>query len=68
MNSYMHCLSCLAVGGSQYNSESALWKIDDICKELDQIRDHSFITFAGFSEKLAFLTPWYAHVRVRIRG
>ena len=23
-------------------------------------------TYAKFSEKLTFLTPWYAHVRVRI--
>ena len=26
------------------------------------IRDHSFSTFAKFSEKLSFLAPWYAHV------
>ena len=26
-------------------------------------RDHSFITYATFSEKLTFLTPWYAHAR-----
>ena len=25
-------------------------------------RDNSFITFAKFSEKLTFLTPWYTHV------
>ena len=31
-------------------------------------RDHSFSTYAKFSKKLAFLTPSYAHVRVRIRG
>ena len=24
--------------------------------------------YVKFSEKLTFLTPWYAHVRVRIRG
>ena len=30
--------------------------------------DISFITFAKFSEKLTYLTPWYAHVRVRLRG
>ena len=33
-----------------------------------KIGDHSFSTYAKFSEKLIFLTPWYAHVRVRIRG
>ena len=27
------------------------------------IRDHSFNTYAKFSEKLAFLTPLYAHTR-----
>ena len=30
--------------------------------------DHPFITLAKFSEELTFLTPWYAHVRVRISG
>ena len=32
------------------------------------VRDHSFITFAQYSEKLTILTPWYALVRMRIRG
>ena len=31
------------------------------------IRDHPFSTFAKFSEKLTFLTPWYAQVRLRLR-
>ena len=31
-------------------------------------RDHSFNTYTKFSEKLTFLTPWYAHVGVCIRG
>ena len=32
-------------------------------------RNHSFSTYAKFSEKkLTFITPWYAHVRVRSRG
>ena len=30
--------------------------------------DHSFSTYAKSPEKLTFLTPWYPHVRVRIRG
>ena len=29
---------------------------------------HSLSTYAKFSVKLTFLTPWYAHVRVRVRG
>ena len=29
---------------------------------------HSLSTYAKVSEKLTFLTPQYAHVRVRIRG
>ena len=29
---------------------------------------HLFSTLAKFSEKLVFLIPPYAHVRVRIRG
>ena len=31
-------------------------------------KDHSFSTYAKFSEKLSFLTPRYAHVHVRMRG
>ena len=31
-------------------------------------KNHSFSTFAKFSEKLTFSTPWYEHVRVRIGG
>ena len=31
-------------------------------------RDHSFITFTKFSEKLTFLTPRYAPFYVRISG
>ena len=27
------------------------------------VRDYSLSTYAEFSEKLAFLTPWYAHLR-----
>ena len=34
----------------------------------DLYRDHSFSTCVNFSEKLTFLTSWYAHIRVRIRG
>ena len=29
---------------------------------------HPLSTYAKFSEKLTFVTPWYAHVRLRIRG
>ena len=29
---------------------------------------HPLSAYAKFSEKVIFLTPWYAHVRVRIRG
>ena len=32
--------------------------------ELRMLWDHPFSTFPKFSEKLTFLTPWYAHVRV----
>ena len=32
------------------------------------IRDHSFSTYAKFSEKLRFFNPWYAHVHVHARG
>ena len=32
------------------------------------VRDYSFSTYALFSEELRFRTPYYAHVRRRIRG
>ena len=32
------------------------------------VRDHPFSTYAKFLEYLTFLCPWYAHVRVHIRG
>ena len=35
---------------------------------LDKNRNYSFSKYAKFSEKLTFLTPFYAHVRMRIRG
>ena len=35
---------------------------------VSSIKDHSFSTYAKFSEKQTFLTPLYVHVRVRIRG
>ena len=31
-------------------------------------RGQPLSTYATFFEKLTFLTPWYSHVRVRIRG
>ena len=33
-----------------------------------QQRYNSLVMYAKFSERLTFLTPWYVHVRVRIRG
>ena len=36
--------------------------------QLNHAWDHSFNTFAKFSEKLKFFTPCYAHVLVYIRG
>ena len=39
MNSCMHCLSCLAVYGSN-TSESRLWKIDDICEGVNKTKDN----------------------------
>ena len=36
---------------------------------IKSIRGHPLIsTYAQFSEKLTFLTPLYAHIRVRIKG
>ena len=33
-----------------------------------QVRGNPLSTYVKFSEKLTFLTPWYAHLRVLIRG
>ena len=33
-----------------------------------KVWSHPLSTYAKFSEQLTFLTPWYVHVRVRIRG
>ena len=30
-------------------------------------KDYSFDMYAKVSEKLTFITPWYLHLRVRIR-
>ena len=32
-------------------------------KKCNPKRNQSFSTYANFSEKLTFLTPWYVHVR-----
>ena len=37
-------------------------------RKVHNVRDHLFSTYAKFLEKLTFLTPWYAHELVRIRG
>ena len=37
------------------------------CSKFDQ-RGYTFSTYANFYEKLTFLTPGYAQVRVQIRG
>ena len=31
-------------------------------------QDHAFSMYSKFSDKLTFLTPWNAHIRVRIKG
>ena len=31
-------------------------------------RGHPLSTYPEFSEKLTFLTPWYAHAHVRVKG
>ena len=45
-------------------------KSDDLCfrDTVSEIRGHPLSTYAKFSEKLTFQSPWYAHVCVRIRG
>ena len=36
-------------------------------KKTGDNKDHPLSTYEKFSEKLTFLTPLYAHVRLRIR-
>ena len=43
------------------------WDFSFIISQWDE-KGHPLSTYTKFSEKLTFLTPWYAHVRVRIRG
>ena len=54
------------------NSDSALkWMgLKNISADyfLCMLRGHPLSTYEKFSEKLTFLTPWYEHVGVRIRG
>ena len=52
----------------KYRRGSYLKKNYHRCRITTADWDHSFSTYAKFSEKLTFLTPWYAHVSVRIRG
>ena len=47
---------------------SILYALVVFLKYSGKVRDDSFSTHAKFSEKLTFLTPWYAKVSVRIRG
>ena len=47
--------------------QSNAWKI--FVNEFNiLIGGHPLSTYAKYSEKLTFVTPWYAHVRVLIRG
>ena len=39
-----------------------------VFRSLCNIWGHPLNTYVKSSEKLTFQTPWYAHVRVRIRG
>ena len=43
------------------------WKTTNVCWIIN-IGDYPLSTYAKFSDKLTSLTPWYAHVGVRIRG
>ena len=48
------------------SSSSSMGKVEYFNHHI--VRGHPFSTYAKFSENLTFLTPWYAHVRVRISG
>ena len=55
MNSCVHCLSCLAVCGSIYTSESRLWKIDEIFEEVDKTQDNcECISISSFSISIMY--------------
>ena len=66
---YHHVLQCITIPGDRDKVRRARIGILKLqhWKKWGTIRDHSFSTYAKFSEKITFLTHWYAHVRVRIR-
>ena len=47
----------------QHNHDSPLWKAE-WTDGFNGHWGHPLSTYAKFSEKLTFLTPWYAHVQV----
>ena len=62
-NAYEHHLRLLKYFPSVYVSFERPW-----FSYYSSIRDHSFSKYAKFSQKVTFLTPWYASVRVQIMG
>ena len=54
--------------GSCWSGKKGLQAMPITNKRSAYSRDYSVSTYIKFSEKLTFLTPWYAHVRVGIGG
>ena len=61
---FLRLKNCEPISNTQYTSSL----ISDARQVNSFVGDHSFGTYAKISKKLTFITFWYAHVRVRIRG
>ena len=60
---YLTCQCSISSKKTKVTQFARLCRTNDL-----PIRNHPFSTYVKSSEKLTFLTPWYAHVCVRIRG
>ena len=51
-------------GRDEWNKSLNKWNAFVDEKKSNDLRDYPFSTYAKFTEKLTFLTPWCAHERV----
>ena len=67
---FSHFQNCINGTKSRNTPQIRLFNLffPSIVINLVKIRDPWFSMYARFPEKPTFLTPWYHHVRVRIKG
>ena len=70
-----HCVKCpnkefalVRMGENTDQKKLLIWTLFTQYIGWILVRNNSFSTSEKFPEKQIFLTPWYTHVRVRIRG